>query len=296
MEGSPQTQAQKQRQNRAKSRAVIADVEGDASKFLGDSGMDELQKTREQCNAIFDTVTTTREAAVDSKALTYVTGAAKRNAMKTNKGGKRPTMHNFVQSLKNAPGFSSRNGTLNWAVIGQAARSYVRLVPGMQTMYGGLGAPPSAKRVRQTGPRQAKPTQATQYTTSMEEADRPDNSHEKDAQLILKALAENTKNGPVPFEQFVFNPDSFSQTIENIFSMSHLVKEGRARHFVDEDGVQMLDTTSQEEFEKMSSLNRVACVISFDYRTFNQLGNSDLGKHPSMIPSRGAAKRARPDE
>lgn len=52
---------------------------------------------------------------------------------------------------------------------------------------------------------------------------------------IAKRLAEVAGDTGIPYLQFVVNPDSFSQTTENLFYFSFLVREQKAAIEVDED-------------------------------------------------------------
>lgn len=54
--------------------------------------------------------------------------------------------------------------------------------------------------------------------------------------VVAKALKKADDGNGVNFFQFVINPESFGQTVENIFYASFLIKEGRAEMQVGDDG------------------------------------------------------------
>lgn len=79
---------------------------------------------------------------------------------------------------------------------------------------------------------------------------KPDNLTEKDTSgaansntttkttvVVGKLLA---KNSPIDLFSFIINPKSFSQSVENMFSLSFLVKEGRAGLYENEQGMQII--------------------------------------------------------
>ncbi len=73
------------------------------------------------------------------------------------------------------------------------------------------------------------PTRATQLT----EPESSPNQTEALVQSALKQLVKRYKEGgrrePVCYFSFVIDPDSFGRTVENVFHVSFLVKEGKVR-------------------------------------------------------------------
>ena len=47
--------------------------------------------------------------------------------------------------------------------------------------------------------------------------------------MVTTSLARATEHGPVELWRFVLNPQSFGQTVENLFYVSFLVKDGQAK-------------------------------------------------------------------
>ena len=65
--------------------------------------------------------------------------------------------------------------------------------------------------------------------TVLEEAERSENQTEQMVSHVYRSLIKCWKvdKKPVNFFQFIIDPDSFGQSIENLFHVSFLVKEGK---------------------------------------------------------------------
>ncbi|KAI5208514.1 hypothetical protein E4T39_01173 [Aureobasidium subglaciale] len=108
-----------------------------------------------------------------------------------------------------------------------------------------------------------------------------------------QVLAEMKRNrisptgGPSLFD-FAINPHSFGQTVENLFYISFLIKEGNVGLQMDDDGLPtLLPATPQtvaQQREKSSM--RHQAVFSIDYNTWQQLIQAFKISEP-LIPHRG---------
>ncbi|KAI5249282.1 hypothetical protein E4T43_00651 [Aureobasidium subglaciale] len=108
-----------------------------------------------------------------------------------------------------------------------------------------------------------------------------------------QALAEMKRNrisptgGPSLFD-FAINPHSFGQTVENLFYISFLIKEGNVGLQMDDDGLPtLLPATPQtvaQQREKSSM--RHQAVFSIDYSTWQRLIQAFRISEP-LIPHRG---------
>jgi len=76
----------------------------------------------------------------------------------------------------------------------------------------------------------------------------------------------------IDFFQFVLNPQSIGQTVENIFHTAFLIKDGQAQ-FRNEKGVPRLELAQPPVEQDYSSgrAQRRQCVLRFDWDTWSKL-------------------------
>lgn len=94
-------------------------------------------------------------------------------------------------------------------------------------------------------------------------------------------------NGQVSLFEYALNPRSFGQTVENLFYISFLIKEGAIGVDQDDDGLPTLSPakplTLEERREKQPK--RHQAVFSLDYATWQELVRA-FDIHDPMIPHR----------
>ncbi|PIO74153.1 Nse4 protein [Teladorsagia circumcincta] len=94
---------------------------------------------------------------------------------------------------------------------------------------------------------------------------------------VRKSLKRAWKEKPsVDFFSFVIDPTDFSKSVENMFYVSFLVKDGRVRLTVGEDGLPVLLHVSNEERQRLHVDDRSAAVtnqaiISFTYEMWEEM-------------------------
>ena len=161
--------------------------------------------------------------------------------------------------------------------------------------------------IQSQGPDKEDATSLTQICTEIskllertsregaEAADAEYNELEKELERELSQQEVNalmrrhhlSDNGFVPFYDFCVNPESFGQTIENIFYVSFLVKEGRAGILFDKDGLPTIgqpeETGVKEKHE--AGYQRNQCIISLDHVEWEEIVES-FGIKESIIPHR----------
>ncbi|KAF2107133.1 Nse4 C-terminal-domain-containing protein [Lophiotrema nucula] len=86
---------------------------------------------------------------------------------------------------------------------------------------------------------------------------------------------------------FAVNPESFGQTVENLFYVSFLIREGRAKVVMDEDGLPLLAHVEPDTVEHQRARNgqKHQAIFSIDYKTWQTLVAAFDIKEP-LIPHR----------
>ena len=122
-----------------------------------------------------------------------------------------------------------------WIKFGKNIRPYFLRSPTLSYMYGALDSvapPPKEKKQRETKARQATKVKELKETQSAVVTDTQTSANQTDVIVthVLKCLVnswrENQKQ-PVNYFKFVINPECFGTSVENMFHVSFLVKEGK---------------------------------------------------------------------
>ncbi len=111
---------------------------------------------------------------------------------------------------------------------------------------------------------------------------------------MAKILHNLDKEGHgVNFFEFVCNPESFSQTVENCFYVSFLVREGRAGTDVSDDGLVMIYAREpRNEDDEVETVSHQA-VMEMDMATWRE-AIEVFGLREPLIPTRAPAVTAAP--
>lgn len=135
----------------------------------------------------------------------------------------------------------------DWLALGRSTSYYFRRSAGVSTMYGPLMVEEREKKVRERAARD-KIAPAIAPDVILDTASEAPNQTMKRVVAVNKSLKRVCKRrGQVEFYEFVINPKSFSQTIENIFHLSFSVKQGFAKLSVAPDGRLMVAPSKPTE-------------------------------------------------
>ncbi|NXO38645.1 NSE4A protein, partial [Locustella ochotensis] len=246
-----------------------------------------LTEALEEANALFDGVSRAREAALDAQFLVLASNIGKEKANELHSEmsafdstayaedlltfmGINRTEETDGDSEDDSGGFLPRDA---WKKVGEEALKYFRRAPVFHFMLGSFKSEPPVpkqrierqKKASRGKAKQAMPAQLKKMEESHQEAT------EKEVERILRILQtyfENDPNIPISFFDFVIDPNSFARTVENMFHVSFLIRDGLARIKLDEDELPVIEPTKPsggaEEDSRPGARNQV--IIRLDQR------------------------------
>ncbi|KAJ3060103.1 nuclear protein, partial [Podochytrium sp. JEL0797] len=214
-----------------------------------------LYDTLKKANSLFETVSTTQEAYLDSRILT---SAARLSVVKVNNmklSGRALDTQDFLRRIRrkltpaNARDHEDDDeDALDWTSMRTTVLVCGFAAPSIDFMYGPLAVEPKArKEIKRNGGRINKDLSQLQKPQQLQESDiqKQENETSKSVAKIMKVLQQT---GAINFFEFVINPNSFSQSVENIFYVSFLIRDGHVAIDI-EDGQPILRTVQPNQAE-----------------------------------------------
>ncbi|PVZ98274.1 hypothetical protein BB558_004031 [Smittium angustum] len=243
-------------------------------------------------NKLFKEVKTTYEASLDSRLLlmSAAIGEAKARRMRLEASGY--DVEEYIRAVrkklfgKNADQREMAGVIGDWSKIGKLASMRTKRVPGLDAISGPLNADPPKRRALRKINKKEEDKKAKR-TTKVGELNQLD---------FKKQINETTKRvreihglleqiGLINLFEFVVNPFSFPETVENIFYLSFLIRDGKA--FIDDESGQPIiaacEPPDQEAY--MQGLTKKQVVFDIDMETWKKL-ITVYSIEKSMIPPR----------
>nr|CAB3264451.1 non-structural maintenance of chromosomes element 4 homolog A [Phallusia mammillata] len=256
-----------------------------------------------KAHQLFQNVQGTREGALDSRfmSLAVSLGAQKTNLLQTDLIAFQPD--EFVQKLitmmeGRVAADDPEDVTIpesGWDTLGKMATLHFRsLVPALHPLLGTFDPnatpKPKTNRNKQNDEAQGK-TQLPQHLTNFR-VDQKEATPEE-IERVLKIVRGFYSDDPTPIDYFelVVNPDSYSHTIENLFHLSFLVKDGLVRVFLNDNGIPVVEPTADRSTKKNSNKTpQKACnqiMVSMSMDEWEQVIDAYQlkGKPPYIPPS-----------
>ncbi|KAF9288102.1 nuclear protein [Mortierella alpina] len=294
-------------------RKLITDTEVHRKELM-EPANNGLSETVDEADRLYKNVSGTHEATLDAKLLVLSAdlGMQKAKHLRMGQGGFDET--EFITRVVSTMGgheIDNDQVGLDWSKIGRMAVKWTRRVPSMDFMLGPMSVEHKSRTITQRA-RIVRDPKAMRKPQELREEDiaRQENETTKNVMQIADILEQFTES--VNLFELVINPGSFGQTIENIFYLSFLVRDGkvsiqeedmddpnRGQYDDDEERepreganmqpmVQLTEAPTAEDYA--GGLLKKQMVMELDMATWRQLIEVyDIKK--SMIPTRIAKEK-----
>ncbi|KZV63817.1 hypothetical protein PENSPDRAFT_757693 [Peniophora sp. CONT] len=302
MSYDPHQNPEDKRRIRKQYRGLFLDDTGNTRKPNEFTAQELLDKVKLADN-LFDEVQAPQEATLDSSFLLAASnmGAAKARAMKA--GGGAFDVDDFVAKLLSYMGGGGAvedtqdAAPLDWEKIGRKGMAKSRRAPAMDFMLGPLQVE-QKKRVMKQRARLEKNKADEVKPQEIKEDDiqRSENETTKNVIMIKNLLEDKAgeqESGKINLFRFILNPNDFAQSVENMFHLSFLIRDGECALDIEDDGEPMIyicERPSAQDYTE--GLKKQQLVLEFDmevWETAKQL--FDITE--PMIPQRPKAQKAK---
>ncbi|CAH1277540.1 EID3, partial [Branchiostoma lanceolatum] len=233
-----------------------------------------------KANGLFKNVKMTREAALDSQFLVLASTLGNQKASQLHTDFVTFEPHVFADKLvsfmtgrRSIPEDQDEDDdegrrravripTAGWDKLGDDARRYFNRAPAFHFLYGSFNREAKARESRKLNRKDANksigPKIVPKQVTNSDENTREVTTEE--VEFINKALRtltidEDGNVDPIDYFEFVMDPASFGRTVENIFYLSFLVKDGHARIYLNDDNLPVIEPA--EPYVEAESHDRV---------------------------------------
>ncbi|XP_010002297.1 PREDICTED: non-structural maintenance of chromosomes element 4 homolog A [Chaetura pelagica] len=271
------------------------------------SKSNRLTEALEEANKLFSGVSRAREAALDAQFLVLASNLGKEKANELRSEMTAFDSVTFAEDLltfmglnrveveendsdaeSNSGGYLPSNA---WHKLGEEAEKYFRRAPSFHYMLGSFKSDPPVPRQRIERQKKsaggegkrAMPAQLKKMEESHQEAT------EKEVERILGLLQTHFKNDPdtpISFFDLVIDPNSFARTVENIFHVSFIIRDGFARIKLDEDKLAIIEPSKDNErkADHRSAGARNQVVIALSHQEWKEIVETYEITEPMISP------------
>ncbi|XP_039191700.1 non-structural maintenance of chromosomes element 4 homolog A isoform X1 [Crotalus tigris] len=273
-------------------RELISTVQQNHELMLSTNN-DKLTEALEDADKLFTGVSFAREAALDAQFLVLASNLGKEKASQLHSDmtvfdpsafaedllslmglNRLETEESDSEEEQVASGFLPHNA---WHKLGEEAKKYFRRAPVFHFMLGTFTPDPPVERPRVE--RQRKKATSDGNRVMPAQLKKMEESHqeatEKEVERILgflQAYYAEEPDTPISFLEFVTDPNSFARTVENMFHVSFLIRDGLARIKLDQDKLPVIEPLRPEGVENYEDTHaRKQAVISMSYQEWKNI-------------------------
>lgn len=223
---------------RSKYRKIKQDI-ADGAEELSRLDSNRFYEVVEKMDDLHQEVQKPREQIADAEAVMNLTNSFLGSVKAVNrKTGTSPAA--FVGAILTTFGNRTAGSDaeapvyIDWGKLGLAAVGFLGEAPGVCTMLGPMNIEPKVRQAPAPRIKRSRPTETTRAEEVRDQGEAAAKA-ETDANMeTMFNILRKVKRARL--DALVLNRQSFSQTVENIFSLSFLVKDGRVAIMYDSDG------------------------------------------------------------
>ncbi|KAJ6578657.1 Nse4 C-terminal-domain-containing protein [Mycena vulgaris] len=252
-----------------------------------DHSPEELESKVARANELFHNVKNPQEATLDSSFFVKTTTINSRKARALKFGTGTFSIDDFVTKLvgfmggykppedasSEASDVEEDDSPLDWAKIGRRAMAKSRRVPAMGFMLGPLSI--AQKQRAPNKPREKleknKKDQTRPQEIKEEDIQRSENETTKNVAMVATVLDTVEK---INVFRLVINPESFAQSVENIFYLSFLIRDAKVAFEINEIGEPIVfacePPSDEDRAAAGGTLLKQQLIFEFDVATWKR--------------------------
>ncbi|XP_034538563.1 non-structural maintenance of chromosomes element 4 homolog A [Notolabrus celidotus] len=279
------------REIRSKYRDLINTIQQEREDMVSLSN-NRLTEVLEEANNLFKDVRQAREAALDAQLLVVATDLGKEKASRLFSEGTAFDPTAYAEHLLSFMGLNrledgeeeqQQNGGVDgylpqdaWDRLARRAECCFRTAPSFHFMRGSFHAepPPPKQKIERQRKAPSKETKRIMPTELKKMEDSQQDATVKEVERILgylKSYHQDDPTSPISYYEFVIDPNSFSRTVENIFHMSFLIRDGLARMYLDDSKLPCIAPVEEGEVEAGALCSRKQGIVSISPKIWKDL-------------------------
>ncbi|KAF2071615.1 hypothetical protein CYY_007063 [Polysphondylium violaceum] len=273
----PEKTETERRKIRKDYRTLIQRVQGNKDDLISES--DSLLSVIHASDKIYTAVDTPREAALDSELLNLTSQYSLEKAQKLKVSLNTFDTLGFINRVKVKLGEAEEedgdNNTDAWTKLGRELSKLYKTNPQFDFMYGPLEL---EKKVRQR--KKAEETKDDEPIGKTVQAEKLESTATQESETtstrvqVMRSYINKKKK--VDFLDTVVDKNSYAHTIENVFYLSFLLKDGHVALEPDENGTLTVPASRPPEEKDFADgrANIHHSVIKLDYNMWKQLSEN----------------------
>lgn len=233
----------------------------------------------EENQELFGKVCAPQEAVLDAKVIRHISRICRQQAEGMSANITQFQYNEYadrlLQCMRGSISGDGAGGVLTkkkWVLLGRQAKTLFKRSPCLTYMFGALDNAPPPPKERKAPQARANVTKIKDLVETqemiLEKAEKSENQTEQLVTHVISTLIQKWKENErrsLDFFKFVIDPDCFGNTVENMFHMSFLIKDGRVAFKIGENGLPVIKPKNQKKTEgqpQEEAKNQVVINIS----------------------------------